>query len=363
MESIISAEFPEAAVHTLLVVALLTSGEMRKLLKGFGTVAGFGELPGAGPVAGSRRFLVQFEQRVVTNAFLTAWRRHREGVHCKVQKPAPEIEERQKEWTQTLNTLQRLLQECNLQTGPMTLSPATGGRPSRNPQQKGLLNKENERRVEVDIEQERAKTDALIAKEFWIYGKIEYIFRLAHSVILCFRDSAAAQRALQAEANTAHNARTPAPQVWKSRDPPQGWSCSNCNQEISGQPASRRSHERLCPEQEEYFQRQKKYGKVPRNTTQSARRARSQSRRRTRVVTFERGTTSPLPRGRQQNRSCSRDRRDREPQQRNQRPILAPVLPSLMALQPLLPPTAFTRYTGTIPKQPSTRQHQESRRK
>ena len=123
MESIISVEFPEAAVHTLLLVALLTSGEMKKLLKVFGAMAGFGELPGAGPVAESRRFLVQFEQRGVTNAFLTAWRRHREGVHCKVQKPAPETTELQQEWTRTLSTLQRLLQECNLQTGPVTLLP------------------------------------------------------------------------------------------------------------------------------------------------------------------------------------------------------------------------------------------------
>ena len=125
--------------------------------------------------------------------------------------------------------------------------------------------------------------------------RFEYIFRLAHSVIICFRDSATAQRVLQAEANTTYSARTPAPQVWKSRGPPQGWSCKNCNQEISGQPACRGSHERLCPEQEDYFKRQEKYAKKSKNIARSVRRALSQSRRRTRVVTFERGTTSPTP--------------------------------------------------------------------
>ena len=115
MDSIISVEFPEAAIHTLLIVALLTSGAMKKLLKGFGTVAGFGELPGPGPVTNRRRFLVQFEQRGVTNDFLTTWKRHKEEDHCKVQKTAPETTDWiQQEWTRTLSTLQRLLQKCNL---------------------------------------------------------------------------------------------------------------------------------------------------------------------------------------------------------------------------------------------------------
>ena len=116
MDSIISVKFPEAAVHTLLIVALLTSGEMKKLLKGFGAMAGFGELPGVSPVTDSRRFLVQFKQRGVTNAFLTAKRRLKEAVHCKGQETAPETTELQQEWTRILSTLQRLLQECSLQT-------------------------------------------------------------------------------------------------------------------------------------------------------------------------------------------------------------------------------------------------------
>ena len=74
-----------------------------------------------------------------------------------------ETTELQQEWVRTLNTSQRLLEGCNLQSSAAPSLSATPSEANGNSQHVEL-NEENKRRVEVSIAHERTKTDTLIAK-------------------------------------------------------------------------------------------------------------------------------------------------------------------------------------------------------
>ena len=89
MERILSVESPDAAIYTLPIIATMTGAGIPKRLKGFEKLESFGEFPRTGTEGNGRKFLVQFDQRGVTNAFWTAWRRHGDKVHYREQQHTP----------------------------------------------------------------------------------------------------------------------------------------------------------------------------------------------------------------------------------------------------------------------------------
>ena len=62
-----------------------------------------------------------------------------------------------------------------------------------------MLFEENKRRVEVNVALLRTESDVDIVREFWVYGKTEYICRLQDSVIIYFRSIETANMVLQRE--------------------------------------------------------------------------------------------------------------------------------------------------------------------
>ena len=94
MGRIRSVESPEVAIYTLPIIATMTGEGIMKRLKRFEKLESFGELPRSGMEGNGRKFLVRFNQRSVTNAFWTEWRRHRERVHYRAQQHAPKTTRR-----------------------------------------------------------------------------------------------------------------------------------------------------------------------------------------------------------------------------------------------------------------------------
>ena len=85
MGKILSVESPGLDIYTLPIIATMTGEGITKRLKGFEILESFEELPRSGREGNGRKFLVQFYQRGVTNAFWTAWRRHEERVQYRAQ--------------------------------------------------------------------------------------------------------------------------------------------------------------------------------------------------------------------------------------------------------------------------------------
>ena len=111
---------------------------------------------------------------------------------------------------------------------------------------------ENNRRVDVYIEDEKSKSDVQIAEALWKYGPVEYVFRLEESVIICFLTQVAAAEAMAQERHTVYRARPATYQEWtKGRDNPLPYTiCKNCRNQISSQGGNKKSHKKLCGQYE-----------------------------------------------------------------------------------------------------------------